>query len=162
MPNTPTVVPTEFTPQKVNPKVPSLPRQSLFKTLFDPLFGLLSVLRLRRGKRRDDGIIAPPTPTRSPLLSPRPLTPTGVGLGIYTSGAEGQTLTSPGPEGWKGPTTRLQKPPPPRRVTTDGITMAKRASFNAAEARDGLRPRRFDSRPTTPTTPSLSVTGESD
>ncbi|KAG8949274.1 hypothetical protein FRC04_008876 [Tulasnella sp. 424] len=162
MPNTPTVVSAEFTPQKVNAKVHSLPRQSLFKTLFDPLFGLLSVLRLRRAKRRDDGIIAPPTPTRSPLLSPRPLTPTGVGLGIYTSGAEGQTLTSPGPEGWKGPTTRLQKPPPPRRVTTDGITMAKRASFNAAEARDGLRPRRFDSRPTTPTTPSLSVTGESD
>ncbi|KAG8931999.1 hypothetical protein FRC03_011906 [Tulasnella sp. 419] len=93
------------------PLVSTAPRQSLFKWIFDPIFDVLALLRIRRRPRSSEGIIAPRTPTRSPLL-----TPTGNGFGFSDS-------QSPVWEEHKGHSPALKlRQPPPRRVTSDGST----------------------------------------
>ena len=153
VPSTPSAATIDISQR--SPRLPTFPRQSLFKTMFDPVFDLLALLRIRKRRKSTQGIIAPQSPGRSPLLSPTPLTPTGVGLGFF--GADGQTLT-PGDGSWRGSTTRLKQPPPSRRVTTDAVSLAARAAQNNSDYRngsasprpDGLRPRGLGSRPTTP------------
>ncbi|KAG8907007.1 hypothetical protein FRB99_005527 [Tulasnella sp. 403] len=155
MPSTPTA-PSIDVSQKSPRRLSMFPRQSLFKTIFDPVFDLLSALRLRRRRRSDEGIIAPRTPNRSPRMSSTPLTPTGVGLGFFPS--DGQTVTTP-LEGFRGPVTRLKQPPPTRRVTTDSIPRSPQLSGDfspngGSVSPGGLRPRKLrpdeSSRPSTP------------
>ncbi|KAG9040277.1 hypothetical protein FRB95_000207 [Tulasnella sp. JGI-2019a] len=150
VPSTPNTAALEFNQKMGKQPVAILPRQSLFKTIIDPIFSLLSMLRLRKRRRVDEGLIAPRTPiTRSPILTPTPMTPNGIGLGFYMGG-EGNTAGNA-----KGTVPKLRQPPP-RRMTSDGTSLSRRSSMQPGDSsprdstdllspndgvRDGLRPR---------------------
>ncbi|KAG8890530.1 inositol polyphosphate 5-phosphatase [Tulasnella sp. 332] len=122
VPSTPKTSGLDFGQKLGNQQPVILPRQSLFKTLFDPIFELLSMLRLRRRRRVDEGLIAPRTPiTRSPILSPTPMTPGGIGLGFHLGG-EGNIVNN---DGRQGAVPKMRQPPP-RRVTSDGTALSQR------------------------------------
>ena len=131
VPNTPSATDMARRQSINTPPVVTVSRQSLFTTLFDPVFNLLSALRLRRHRRqKSEGLIAPRTPNRSPLMSPMPLTPSVVPPltpGYLTP----STPFTPGDnvvfatESVRNPVMQLRKPPP-RRVTLDSGALNSR------------------------------------